>query len=276
MTRVLVFAVTLAGAMLMVLGRAAATTEFCPGVLDYAPLANAAATQTYGIQLRALSERQLSARIVFDTSAGWFQADVPQTTLSSAVRTIPLRYPVDVGLAASPVMYVRFPSAVRVNHAFVTNALSIGDIFRWSDRGRVTCPLAPEIWSEPKYSFADVGALSATPDPGSAVLKPTARSPLEASGCADPFEPAKLLKQTQPTYPDAARVVGASGSAIVAVALNPNGSVADTWVEGSTTDATLDAAAQAAAQSSTFQGARAYCQSVPSIYYFIATFETRT
>lgn len=269
-----VLAVTL-GAVLFSCGRAAATTEFCPAVLDYAPVASAANATTYGIQLRALSQRRVAVTIAFDTSAGWFTADLAQTSLSPNVRTMPLKYPVDIGLATSPVGYVRFPSAVHVNHAFVTSAQSFGDIFGWSARGTVTCPLAPEAWAEPKNSLADLGALTAPPDDTSTIIALKRRSPMESAECADAFVQSTVTKAARAAYPDAARAVGASGSAVIGVALNPDGSVADTWVSGTTNDQTLDAAALDAAQRSTFSGARAYCQAVPSIFYFVATFDPR-
>jgi hypothetical protein len=180
MTRVLLLLLALGAFGSLCSARANATTEFCPAVLDYAPVQSA---QIYGVQLRALSGRQIIARMAFDTSAGWFQADVPQTTLSASIRTIPLKYPVDIGLATSPIMYVRFPQKLHINHAFVTSALSYGDVFGWSDRGQVTCPIAPEAWPDPKYSLADVSGLSAPPPHDAQILPATSRPPLESSTC---------------------------------------------------------------------------------------------
>jgi len=271
MVRFLISVLLAAAAASAFCARASATTEFCPAVLDIAPTGKAPA-QTYGIQLRALSERRVTVRLAFDTSAGWYQTDVSEAELSPSIRTIPLKYPVDVPISASPVMYVRFPAAVTVNHAFIIRALSIGDVFHWSDRGQVTCPIAPEAWQDPQYSLADLRDLSAPPPHDATFLAATARSPLEAVSCPEPYAPAKTLHAADAVYPDAARAVGATGTSVVGVALNPNGSVADTWVQGSSNDTTLDAAAQSAAQSSTYQAARAYCQDVPSIYYFVVTF----
>lgn len=264
------------GLLLYCHGRANATTEFCPAILDTAPVApGPAGSQTYGIQLRALSDRQVIARVAFDTSAGWFQADIPQTSLTGSVRTVPLKYPVDVAVSASPIMYVRFPSAVRVDRAFVTSALSYGDLFHWTDRGKVTCTPSSEGWPDPHYSLADTSGLSTRPAASATVVTPVARGPLESASCAEPFVLPRVLKQSQPAYPDAAKAVGASGSAIIGVAIDPDNSVADAWVQGSSDDATLDAAAVAAAQASTFAAGRVYCQAVPSIFYIETTFQAR-
>ena len=257
-------------------GRADATTEFCPAVLDDARVAQSpSGASLYGIQLRALSARRVEARVAFDTSAGWFTIDLPAAALVDSVRTIPLRYPVDVVLAASPVMYVRFPAGVRVDRAFVTSAVSYGDAFHWSDRGRVSCTPASETWPDPKYSLADVTGLSAAPPAGAQILTPVRRAPLESASCPAPFEQARVTKQATAAYPDAARVVGASGTVVIAAAVDPDNSLADAWVQGTSNDATLDAAALAAVQSSTLTAARAYCQVIPGIYYFTVTFDAK-
>src|SRR5579883_1445960 len=271
MVRLYISILLAAAASLAFCARASATTEFCPAVLDVAPVGKAPA-QVYGIQLRALSQRRVTVRLAFDTSAGWYQADVTDAELSPSIRTIPIKYPVDVPMAASAILYVRFPSSVTVNHAFVTRALSIGDVFHWSDRGQVTCPLAPEAWHDPDYSLADLRDLGAPAPRDATFLAATPRSPLEAASCPNPYQLPKTLHAVDAVYPDAARAVGATGSIVIGVALNPNGSVADTWVQGSSNDTTLDAAAQSAAQSSTYQAARTYCQDVPAIYYFVVTF----
>ncbi len=255
--------------------RAFATTEFCPAIADVAPVApHGGSSQTYGLQLRALSDRQVSARVAFDTSAGWFQVDVPQTALSGSTRTIPLTYPVDIALSVSPIVYVRFPSAVRVDRAFVISAASFGDVFHWSDRGKVSCTPDAEAWADPKYSLADLTGLSAPPNSTQSVLTAVSRNPLEGTACAQPFSTARVVKEAKTNYPDAARAVGASGTSIVAVAIDPDNSIADAWVQGTADDATLDAAALAAAQASTYQAARLYCQAVPSIFYLTVTFKS--
>lgn len=256
-------------------GRAAATTEFCPAIADVAPVTpSAGSSQTYGLQLRALSDRQVSARVAFDTSAGWFQVDVPQTPLSGSVRTVPLTYPVDIPLAVSPIVDVRFPSAVHMNRAFVISATSVGDEFHWSDRGRVSCTPNAESWADPNYSLADLSGLAALPAGNATTLTATPRAPLERSACAQPFSAAKVVKQANTQYPEAAKDVGASGTSVVAVAVDPDNTIADSWIQGSADDATLDAGALATAQASTFQAAHVYCQAVPSIFYLTVTFKS--
>src|SRR5579864_9837532 len=111
MRRLLISLVLAATAVVSTHAKASATTEFCPAVLDVAP-AGKAAVQTYGIQLRALSQRRVTVRAVFDTSNGWYQTDISDAELAPSIRTIPLKYPVDIALSTSPIMYVRFPVAV--------------------------------------------------------------------------------------------------------------------------------------------------------------------
>lgn len=118
MTRVaLGFALT-CGLVALIVGRAQALTEICPAQLEIAavPLTDTTTrgpATMFGFALTAMGARTVSGKLAFDTSAGWFTADVPPVLLAEKDRhyneifgrlTIP-----DF---VSPVMYVRFPKSV--------------------------------------------------------------------------------------------------------------------------------------------------------------------
>lgn len=262
-------------------GRASATTEYCPAVLTLAPVGSSASAGIYGFELSALSPRSVSATLAFDTSAGWFTAHVPLSQLSETSQYYAAPWGAFVrDLANSQVMYVQFPKPVTVAHAFVTRASSEGDVFGWHDRGPVSCPppgvpnpLAPQ--TPPKVHLVDQNpvSLSVPPTPESLIVTAKPIAPiLSASSCRHPFAPVAIITQAKAAYPKSAAALDATGTAMVAVAVNTDGSVTDTWIESSSLYPELDKSALAAAAASTYKPARAYCRNVQGIIEFPITF----
>lgn len=264
-------------------GRAQAITEFCPAALNVAPVAtNGGAARTYGIELYAGSAREVGATVVFDTSRGWFDVKIPQTSLTKSYRSFPLMNQQQwrMSVYASNPFYVRFPSAVTLNNAFITHAQSWGDAFGWADRGEITCPLVGGMGSQANFGGtkrAPVGPelkVLSTPPSGASYLAAEARAPLEPDSCKKPYTQATAKHSVMPTYPDFSSTAGDNIANIaIELALNPDGSVTDAWVLAGSGDAALDKAALTAAETSTYTGATEYCHAAPSVYVFLITYQ---
>lgn len=255
-------------------GRAQAMVEFCPAALHVRAVGaeqrnDAAPAALYGFDLSARSARSVSARLAFDTSGGWFTVDVPQITLTEQDRHYTLRgMQITDRNYASPVMYVRFPKTLTLNHSW---------IYRSDD---VTCapPAAPGKGQNTygksglQLDAADKDRLSNAPGSGAPVLNAKPSSPLETADCADPFREATAASPVVPAYPEFARMTGASGTTVVDVAINADASVADASVFARSGYPYLDKAALNAAKATTYEAGRSYCRPVPGTYRFVTTF----
>lgn len=256
-------------------GCAQAMIEFCPAALHVQAVGaqsadDATPAAVYGFNLTALAPRSVSATVAFDTSAGWFTIDVPQTALTEKDRHYTMR-----GVRfmrrdyVSPVMYVRFPQSVTLNHSWVYHS------------GDFTCPPPPAPGkgqnvhghSGMQMDAADKDRLSDAPGAASVVLPAKSSPPLETAVCTEPFREATVTSPVVPDYPDYARTLGQYGTSIVQIAINADGSVAGTTVFGSSGYDLLDKAVLRAAQTSTYEPARSYCRPVPGTYLFVTTFD---
>lgn len=273
---------------------ASAMVEFCPASLQYQAVTSgtpAAQQQSqpdaalYGFELKALAARTLSsARLVFDTSGGWYTVDLAGVAMTPKDRHYngPLQSYV-VRDYASPVMYVRFPSAVGVAHAWVYSAAP-------ANGAPVTCdpPPAPSPEqlgrskafrrrlrnSGPALDPKDDDHLSAAPSSTSRILAAAPTKPLETVDCAEPFRDADVVTQAQARFPDAAKpFVSGPVVSIAALAIDADGSTADSELWASSGFHVLDEEALRVAQQSTYSGARSYCRPVPSHYFFRVTFD---
>ncbi|HEY9181341.1 MAG TPA: TonB family protein [Candidatus Baltobacteraceae bacterium] len=285
MKRAIVTAILSATCFFALHGAASAMAEFCPAHLTYEAVApdspNPPPAQLYGFDLSALTSRTLtSATLAFDTTAGWYTVAVPSTALSAKVR----HYTGNLSFAerdyVSPKMYVRFPQAVAVSHAWVYSAAATGDGFGWEQKGGVICPPPPQASSEQSRHFRnhkamsvdpkDDDRLSDAPEHSSVLLAAQPSKALAHADCAEPFREATVLDQVTPHYPEAMRgdlAVGMTAVGVV-VAITADGRVLDAWVRASSGYAAFDNEALSAARRSTYQGGRAYCQAVPGSYMF--------
>ncbi len=270
--------------------RAQAMIEFCPAVLHRAlvgapdPKGPLPAAALYGFDLSALGPRSLeSATLAFDTTAGWFTAKVLAVAIGEKLRhytSATVRFVRHDWV--SPIMYVRFPAALKISHAWVFNAQVHGDgPFGWEAKGDVACspPSTAEtragrndIRLDPKLDAKDEDALWLPPGPASIVLDAQSAKALEMNSCGDPFRPATVVYAAQPAYPDELKAQAPSGETLVVVAINRDGSRADAWVWAPSGYAAFDEAALNAAKASRFENARSYCTDVPGQYLFKVTF----
>lgn len=303
MKRVIVIALICAAFFLALHRPASAMVEFCPADLSYERVtsgtqlvrrqagSNETATYApefstlYGFELSALGPRSVTqAELAFDTTGGWYTVDVPAVTLVTKERhySNPLVSFVRRDYV-SPVLYVRFPQAVTINHAWVYRAAVQNDApFGWQTQGTVSCdpPPAPSPQQAKsaarEVSFyhladADVDPLSAPPTPTSLVITAKASQALEQTNCSEPFRQATVKNQVTPQYPD----IMTTGKAVtsVEVAINAGGSLADAWVWGPSGFKPFDDAGTRAASASSYIGARSYCRDVPGRYFFRVTFD---
>lgn len=290
MKRVLLFALCCAAFFVLDCRPAMAIVEFCPARLTYDHVADTPSPTLFGIELSAYGPRTItSAKLAFDTSAGWFTADVPPTALLKKDR----HYTTSSAAFTrhdwiTPIMYVRFPTASTIAHAWVYSITVTGDdMFNWPAEGTVICPPPPgpskqqaqdeskrpksRSWLDPK----DEDHLDIPPGPNATILKGQTSSSLGDSSCAEPFRDAEVTRQAEPVYPDFMRAsyIGQAQNA-VEVALSPDGSIRDAWIWGPSGFSMFDDASLRAAKSSRYTGARAYCRPVPSSYLFKVTYDS--
>lgn len=303
MKRVMVIALISAAFFLSLHRPASAMVEFCPADLSYERVtagtqlvrrqagSNEAASYSpefsslYGFELSALGVRTITqATLAFDTTGGWYTLDVPAVTLVAKERhySNPLVSFVRRDYV-SPVLYVRFPQAVTINHAWVYSVAAQHDApFGWQARGTVTCdpPAAPsaqqaQSYNKPEAFYhlaeADADPLSQPPGATSLILSAKTSPPLEQSNCPEPFREATVKTQVTPQYPDIMTTGKATTS--VEVAINAGGSLADAWVWGPSGFKPFDDASTLAATKSSYTGARSYCRDVPGRYFFRVTFD---
>lgn len=282
--------------------------EFCPAVLQYARVGSdtslirqqssrdsdgKATTETsslFGFELTALGPRTLTAtRLAFDTSGGWYTLDVPSIALSAKERHYSAPWVKFIRRDyVSPVLYVHFPQAVTIAHAWVYQATAQNDgAFGWQAIGPVFCDPTPSASPDqirkliPEHRLKpytldprDEDHLSDVPSSTSLLANASVSKPLESTNCAEPFRDATVKNQAQPRYPDMLRdaVLGEAMTS-VQVAIEPDGTLQDAWVWGPSGHQAFDDESLRAARISTYEGARAYCRAVPGEYFFRVTFD---
>lgn len=304
------FLVALGAAALFLCSHATAraVVEFCPAVLQYARVGSdtslirqqstrdangkisAETSSLFGFELTAFGRRTLTAaRLAFDTSGGWYTIDVPAITLSAKERHYSAPWVKFVRRDyVSPVLYVHFPQAVTIAHAWVYQATAQNDgPFGWQAIGSVLCDPTPSASPDQLRKLIparrlrpytldpkDEDHLADIPSSTSLVLNASVSKPLESSNCAEPFRDATVKDQAQPAYPDTLRNAGI-GEAMtsVQVAIEPDGTLQDVWVWGPSGHQAFDDESMHAARTSTYEGARAYCRAVPGEYFFRVTFD---
>jgi TonB family protein len=280
---------------------AKAMIEFCPATFNYQAVGQSEEARTpaalYGFELSALGPRTITtATLAFDTDAGWFTVDVPGVTLIRKARHYSEPYISFVRHDyVSPIFYARFPKPVTVVRAWVLSASAQGDsLFSWGQEGTVRCDpgtqqlrlitakdIKPIAHGEryrpvlPELDPNDRDTLSASPPPVALVVDARQSKSLENASCIQPFQDGMVVSQATPTYPDAMRYYNVSGrvTVVVEVAIGADGKLADAWVWGPSGYKAFNDETLRAARSSTYEAARAYCQAVPSEYFFSVTFD---
>jgi TonB family protein len=251
---------------------ARAAAEFCPASVIGSPTKNDAAL--YRFRLGAISDRTVSGFVRVQTDKGWFAAPFS----GIALRPITKQHN-DAGFAFSHNQYlsddvvVRFPSAVWVQYAYVSQAQTKGEtLLDWDKEGSVTClptPVSPKTGA----------AYAALPPLTSTAVSLTAKpidAPFDAK-CADAFGDVQLSKAAPLHIPalfshDNFTQVP-TGTAAVVVAVERDGSVVDAWLWESSGTPMLDQAAMDQARKSAFTPGRAFCRNVPGYFLMRSEFK---
>jgi hypothetical protein len=240
--------------------QAEARTEFCPAAVLYAPAVPADATGKSASLVFALNSESprtiVSATIVADTDGGWYSWDVANLPLTGAIPR-----------SRSAPLVVDFAKAVFVRHAWILHARVAGDAFGWQTLGEVSCGVpaftAPADRPRKPGSGNGLRHVAATPI-----------APLFSTECPHPFTQATVTHAVQPPFPRfAPRLIGASYTSEVEVAVGQTDAILDAWVYKTSGVAALDASALSAARASSFSSAISYCQKAEGYYLFRADFE---
>ncbi len=284
--------------------RAQALTEICPARLEVRAVSATDQTargpaRLFGFALTAMGPRTVSGKLAFDTSAGWFTVDVPPVVLAEKDKHYDAMFGrLTIPGWVSPIMYARFPQAVTIAHSWLYSAIAKGDgDFGWEKSGMFICP--PPAGAQradgvktisvvistlpggtrqfeiPTVDPKEVEPLSTPPLAAVTQFAATATKPLETASCAKPFADALAIILVDPGYPRILQATGASGLIGVGLALNGDGTLADSWVWAPSGLAAFDQAAMSAVQHQKYSGAVSYCHPVPAIYNAFVLFDSR-
>ncbi len=277
MSRVVKIA-ALTGALFVVfLARAHAMTEFCPASLTIKPVGAIAENQpsaTYGFILKASGPRNVIATLTFDTDRGWFSVTTPAVALVEKV------YRYDIGYRTavrsdwnSPLMYVKFPSPVHLTNAWVSTANAQACSPSLVHVKPVNDPDSPTVHLfRDKLVTKDADQLTALPSSASIILSAAKTAPAYSATCATPFREAEMIRPIPPDPGNASHFTSTSGMSIVKVAIDPNGSLSDSWIWLSSGETAFDNALLWSAQHTQYKNAIAYCRPVPARYLIGLTF----
>lgn len=262
--------------------RALALTEYCPAHAGlFHPLDGPAPSTLYAFALSAQSARSVRGTVMIATSAGWYRVKFPLTPLVLRTYSYTGKFG-DLSRSAfdSDALYVRFPSAVAISTAYVSEAQTSGEHdFGWDSKGDFTCLPQAGFFDEslrqfngmvPKSARTD---LTSAPANGAAILIAESVPSPDNTSCAHPFTNPTVKNAVSPDYPRSERTRRTYGLSIVELALNAAGTVTDAWTFLSSGSAGFDGAALLGAQSSTFTPGLAFCQPTGGFYLFNVEYE---
>jgi|GEM_PF-3848275 len=268
---------------------ASAMAEVCPTTLHYRLVPQPLPSATFGFELRADGLRTVTAaQALLDTTGGWFTVNLPAGALHPSTRS----YDTPIGTVrhsdwVSAPVWVSFPSAVIVQHAWVAQAALAADAMGWKKNVLVNCPppatldattVSAFISGDPSFFQASADHPYYTNDETQRLDSPPAGAvpivaqpirPRLSTACDRPFMGANAR------HHDGARFeippVTFGGQAIIEVALDERGNVKDSSIWQSSGSGIFDDAALQNLKTNNFIAGRAYCQDVPGIYFYVMT-----
>jgi len=251
--------------------RALAVIEFCPASLLIKPVGTTAENQpaaTYGFILKASAPRNLIATLTFDTDKGWFSSTTPALALSEK------QYHYDVGLWTaersswnSPLMYVTFPSRVRLTNAWVSAANAQACAPSVVHALPVNDPYAESVtFLRNRLVAKETDQLNVAPASDSVILTARTTAPEYRATCARPFSDSAFTRASPPDPGNTTHFDRTTGISIAEAAINPDGSLAQAWIWLPSGEPAWDNALLWSVQHSQYKNAVAYCQPVPSYY----------
>jgi TonB family protein len=181
--------------------------------------------------------------------------------------------------AGSPKLGVAFPRPVSIRYAWVATAIARGSDHTSAAPREVACdpPDLAELTgrdagvTQPAFE-ADDPSPARPPVTATAV---TSSAPFPPATCAQPFRVATATRAIEPNYPKSLSQHGPASRevAVVYVAVDARGRVADARIFSSSGYPAMDAAALNAARHSQFSPAISYCRPVGGRYLFAAVFD---
>lgn len=252
---------------------ARAAAEFCPASIPGGVVRVNA--NSYRLHLGGISSRTVSGFLRLQTDKGWYAAPFSGVTLKPMSQQHN-----DQGFAFSYQDYlsddivVKFPAAVSVTYAYVSQAQTKGEtLLDWDKEGSVTCLPTPVSLKKA------VSAQTAAPAPASNAITLSVKAidaPFDTK-CANPSGDVQLNKAGPLHIPSLFAhdnfTQVPEGTAAVVVAVERDGSVVDTWLWESSGTPLLDEAAMNQARASTFTPGRAFCRNVPGYFLMRSEFK---
>jgi TonB family protein len=261
---------------------ALATTEYCPAHAGaFHPIDGPGPATLYAFALDAQSARSVQGSVLVATSGGWYRVKFPLTALISRTYSYSGKFG-DLSRNAfdSDAIYVRFPSALDISTAYVSEAQTSGEHdFGWDSKGNFACLPQSGFFDENPRNFNGLVLSNprtdlTTPPRNSAAIITAESVPAPGDiACPKPFTNPAVKRAVSPDYPRSERTRRTYGLSIVELALNAAGTVTDAWTFLSSGSAAFDGAALQSAESSTFTPGLAFCKPTGGLYLFNAEFE---
>lgn len=252
---------------------ARAAAEFCPAAIVGGVVKVDASS--YRLRLGAISQRNISGFLRLQTDKGWYTTPFPAVALKpmSAQHN-------DQGFAFSYQDYlsgdilVKFPAAVAVQYAYVSQAQTKGEtLLDWDKEGSVTCLPTPAAAKSTPSPVRPLPPLSKEP----VTIDARPIDPPFDAKCSDPFADVRLSKAGPLHVPSLFAhdnfTQVPEGTAGVVIAVERDGSVVDAWLWESSGTPLLDQAALDQAHKSTFLPGRAFCRNVPGYFLLRSEFK---
>jgi hypothetical protein len=264
--------------------RALAVTEYCPASVSGFTAIDAvhAPASLYSYIVSGEGARVVQGTVMVDTDAGWYAVAFAPTSLSLTSYHYKTANVAWTRTAfESALLYVRFPKPVSIRSEFVANAEALrDDVFGWSKKGLQVCqaPAGLEAsYQSPRSSDSNGVTLEnprnfeTPPQAGTHIVPALAASPPGSLDCNTPFTNATVIRTVAPALPPN-EWPAALLTALIEVAVGPDGQLDDAWVEQPSGAQDVDDAALASAKASAYRGGTSFCKPAPGRYIFRADF----
>lgn len=270
--RALFFGAAVAALFCAAEARAQAAAEFCPTTLVGEPALVDATS--YRFKLGAIGPRTVSGVIRVQTTKGWFAVlfnDVALTLLKQDYSDQGATFSHEDYLSND--LIVKFPPAASVLYSYVVQAEAKGDaLLNWDRYGTVACSPTPFSPKDKRNPARPMPPLSKDPIVLAATPVPTPVLP----ACAEPFNDVVTIKAGPFHYP---AILGRddpsarpTGTTVVVVAVDRDGSVVDAWVWEAIGTPMLDQAVVDEARKAKYAPGKAFCENVPGYFVLRSTF----
>jgi hypothetical protein len=280
--RCLFYGCIFASLSMLLTAYARAEVEYCPAELAGA---GAAHGSVYPFMLKAGSVRTVSGSIIAQGENGWYTFPFANAALAPDVAHYQTAYDhYDRTFFYSKPLYVRFPAGEKLVRWWVSEASATGDsVFSWDAKGDVTCLPEPGTDYRPEGESTEAtrtNPVAEIPWPDPSEIAAVGATPMSApqgmTACDKPFSPAVGIHIVHPEWPTGFSRTSAPHAELttkIAIALNADSTVADTWVVQPTGVPELDIAALNAAHNSKYRAGTALCRPAAGTYLFVSTFD---